>query len=126
MLASLLALMGMLGGLAALASEMPALLAVPLSVLSLGHGVALARREAKRAPSLLVVGRGVAWLDGRRIGELTLDWRGPLAFLRFREGNGPWRRLVWWPDTLEVRSRRELRLAIPVQATAQSTRSMAS
>ena len=36
MLASLLALMGMLGGLAALASEMPALLAVPLSVLSLG------------------------------------------------------------------------------------------
>lgn len=118
--------LGLLAALALLASELPSAISVPLAMLAVGHGVQLARREARRPAHALAIVRGQASLDGERIDDVVLDWRGPLAFLRFRDRGGSLRRLSWWPDTLDARTRRELRLAIPVQAAAQLPRSMAS
>lgn len=126
LLAWSLASLGVLGALSVIASEMPPAGAIPLALASTGYGLALARRESRRPAHLLVVVRGQATLDGQRIDEPVLSWRGPLAFLCFRDARGYRRRLAWWPDTLDVTARRELRLAFPVQAAAQPPRSMAS
>jgi toxin CptA len=119
-------MLGVLGAAGLLGCELPFVMSIPLAVLAVACGVTLARREAGRPVHSLVVARGLAKLDGQRIEDLVLVWRGPLAFLRFREEGGRVRRLAWWPDTLDTRMRRELRLAIPVQTAAQQPRSMAS
>jgi hypothetical protein len=48
-------------------------------------------------------------LDGQPIGDVTVDWRGPLHVLSWREEG----RMVRWmafPDVLDSGARRELRL----------------
>ena len=103
----------LLGAMSLLASGMPRLLAVALSLATLGHGAWLVRAQARQPR------RQVAWpsegpviLDGVSIDAASLQWRGPLAFLRWRGRDGRWHRLVRWPDTLAPRARRELRLAV--------------
>jgi toxin CptA len=54
-----------------------------------------------------------------------LQWRGPLAFLRWRDSDGRMHRLAWWPDVLPVAARRELRLAALDGAGAVPAASMA-
>ncbi|MFC3551785.1 hypothetical protein ACFOLC_12280 [Lysobacter cavernae] len=99
---------------------------IPLALLALTYGVWLYRRELRQAPQVLVIaGSATATLDGEAITELRLHWRGQLAFLRFREREGRLRHLSWWPDTLDTHARRELRLAVPVEAQARPPRSMA-
>ena len=124
-----LVLMGLLAGLSVIASEMPLAWSVPLALLAAGDGVRQARRELARPARWLVAGTADTLpgptLDGQPISELTVQWRGPLAFMRFRDADRRWQRLAWWPDTLDSRGRRELRLAIPVQATAHPATSMA-
>ena len=109
-----------LGALAAVSLWLSALsqwLAAPASLLALGYGAWLARREFRREPFVL------AWRGGASEVELNFagrrqSWsapqvqlRGPLASLSARDGQGRRRRVHWWPDTLPSASRRALRLA---------------
>jgi toxin CptA len=107
-----LCVLGVLGVFSLLASEMPPALAWPLALLAIGEGIRLARRHLRAPPRMLVWPcAGMPMLDGVVLCEPELRWRGPLAFLRWREPGGRVQRLTWWPDVLSMRGRRELRLA---------------
>ncbi|MEZ0472104.1 hypothetical protein [Luteimonas salinilitoris] len=126
-LLAILAVMTPLAAFAVLASEMPRLVAWPLALAALGHGLALLRREARR-PARSFVFAGAAApvsLDGKPVMDVTLRWRGPLAFLHWRDPRGRAQRLAWWPDTLPPARRRELRLAAPDPQAARRAASMA-
>lgn len=108
-------------------SDLPAAWAWPLAVPVLAFGMRDARRY-RRLPacSLLVpAGRGAVQVDGRRIECLQLQWRGPLAFLDWRDGDGRGQRRVFAPDTLGAAGRRELKLAMQRREAAAGTASMA-
>ncbi|WP_434990639.1 hypothetical protein [Xanthomonas melonis] len=61
-----------------------------------------------------------ASVDGERMEDLRVRWRGPIAVVSW-QGRGNRRiRLHFWPDTLSATQRRELRLA--AQAHAISSR----
>ena len=64
-------------------------------------------------------------LDGEAIHDVAVQWRGPLAFLSWRGTEGRVHRLSWWPDTLAVGPRRELRLAAMARLPSRPARSMA-
>lgn len=127
LLVSGLLLLAMAAAASVLASEMPRLAAWPLASAALGYGVWLAWRESRAERRWLVVASGdaVSTVDGRPAAGLTVRWRGPLAFLHWRDGDGRSRRLVFWPDTLPAPRRRELRLAAPMPVAARSRASMA-
>ncbi|QQP97615.1 hypothetical protein [Lysobacter enzymogenes] len=124
-LAAALVLIGLLAAFAVLACELPPPLAWPLAALAAGWGTALARRELRRPPRRLRFAGARAWLDDAPIAQLRLHWRGPLARLEFRTGDGRRGRLLWWPDRLDAHGRRELRLAATVVLPASSPRSVA-
>ena len=92
-----LATMAALAPFAVLASEMPRALAWPLATAAAAHGAWLGWREARKPP------RTLAWPPA----EATLQWRGPMLFLRSPAGH-----LSWWPDTLDERTRGDLRRAM--------------
>jgi toxin CptA len=108
-----LALLGMLAMLSILSSEMPRMAAWPLALSALVYGLWRAWRES-RSPARqfhFAGGELPATLDGAPIESVTVQWRGPLAFVSWRGRDGVHRRLSWWPDTLTAVRRRELRLA---------------
>ncbi|MBP3985418.1 hypothetical protein J5837_13480 [Pseudoxanthomonas helianthi] len=120
------ALAGAILGLAVLAafsvqaSEMPRPLAWPVALFVLAWGGWRARRELRRARREWVFPGSDApvLLDGEPVAAVQLEWRGPLAFVRWRARSGRVGRLSWWPDTLPAARRRELRLAaLPGKAT---------
>ena len=114
LLQALLILLGVLGAISVLASEMPRPFAWPVAIVALGYGGWRARREGRKA-------RLAFWfpgndrtptVDGEPMMEARLQWRGPLAFLRWRgRDDGRCRHAAWWPDSLSAAQRRELRLA---------------
>ncbi len=109
-----------------LVSDVPPALAWPLVVLVLGEGVRLLRGHL-RAPArqlCIPAGRAAASCDGLRIDGLRLRWRGPLAFLDWRQ-DGRQHRLVLWPDVLDAPGRRELKLAMQKREAAGGGPSMA-
>ena len=111
-IAALLAL-SVLAPLSVLASEMPRAFAWPLAVAACATALWRARVEARRSPRLIVVdGDGQATVDGVVVSGLRVDWRGPLAFVAWREDSGRIARGSFWPDTLDAVGRRELRLAV--------------
>ena len=113
LLAALLA-MTALAPLAVLASEMPRMAAWPLAVLALAHGLLQCRREWRRPGRLATFDGGrCVLLDGVALADARVHWRGPIAVLAWRDGEGRRRHLAWWPDTLPAARRRELRLAAP-------------
>jgi toxin CptA len=120
------ALLGVLGAVSVLSSGMPGPWAWIMASAALGWGLVSARRCSRRRPRLL------AWsadaiqptLDGQLLAHARLHWRGPLAFLSWREG-GHRNHLSWWPDTLPPAQRRELRLAARGPQTAVQARSVA-
>lgn len=121
-----LLLMTALAPVAILASEMPRPAAWPLTLLACACGVVIARREARRPPRTLhFPGNGRVEVDGQGVEDFELEWRGPLAFARWRDAQGRVQRLAWWPDTLPPAARRELRLAAPATHTARRAPSMA-
>jgi len=67
---------------------------------------------------------GTVSLDGRRLDDARLHWRGPILRLDWREA-GRGYALLWWPDTLPPARRRELRLASAALAAPPRTESMA-
>ena len=126
-LALLLTLLGTLAAVSAVASELPASVSLPLAVLSMASGIGLARRETLRPACSLVIPAddSAATVNGATVDDLQLQWRGPLAFLQWRDADGRRQRLQGWPDNLDARGRRELRLAVAARVPAGSLRSMA-
>ena len=118
-------LLGMLAAVALLTCELPYAWGVPAALLALGYGALLAKREASRPARHLVIAGTGASLDGQAVRDPLVRWRGPLAFFDARDGEGRRLRLSWWPDTLPPARRRELRLAMAVQAAASSVPEMA-
>lgn len=117
--------MGLLAAFALLTCEIPYHWAVPMALMAMAYGALLARREAsKPARQLVIAGTGTT-LDGQAVHDPFVRWRGPLAFFEARDGEGRRLRLSWWPDTLPSARRRELRLAMAVQAAASSAPEMA-
>ena len=111
-IAALLALSA-LAPLAVLASEMPRAVAWPLALAACATGLWRALVEARRPARLIVVdGDGQTVVDGTAVSDLRVDWRGPLAFVAWREASGRIARGSFWPDTLDAAGRRELRLAV--------------
>lgn len=117
--ASLIA-MGCLGAIATLASGLPPTAGGLLAAASLLGGYLAAVREG-RAPARTLVWDGhasVVRVDGVAVAEPALAWRGALAAVSWRDATGRRQRLLFWPDVLDARRRRELRLAAgPVSAS---------
>lgn len=83
-------------------------------------------REAKQPIWPVVIDSdGVATIDGEVVDALRVDWRGPLAFVVWRDADGRMRRRSLWPDALSATQRRELRLAVRSGGDVQPPPSMA-
>ena len=125
--AACLWVLGLLSGVAVVASELPWGVSYPLAAAAVSHGALLAWRELRRPPVELMIpfdGKD-ALIDGEAVPELELQWRGPLAFLRWRNPQSGRRYVQGWPDNLDAAARRELRLAMEARTPARSPRSMA-
>ncbi len=122
-----LLLLAALSPFAVLASGLPRAAAWPLAATALGYGVLGAMRYRRQPARQLVIGGhgGEPSLDGLPLRQARLRWRGPLAFLSWRDGRGRIRRLHWWPDTLPAARRRELRLAAAALADDRPASAMA-
>lgn len=75
--------------------------------------------------SLRIVPGATAQCDGEPMDALRVQWRGPLAFMAWRDRQGRVQRRVWWPDVLDAARRRELRLAMQRCETAPRAASVA-
>jgi len=120
-------LLGVLAAFAAVASEMPRAWAWPLAATAAIYAVLLARAQARK-PTQAWFWPGndrQATVDGSPAWEATVAWRGPLAFVRWRDAAGRRRYAIWWPDTLPPARRRELRLAATSARASPSGASMA-
>lgn len=119
--------LGLLAAFAAIASELPWMVAVPLACAAILYGEWLARRERRREVAEIVIApnEAVPTIDGSPMEDLQVQWRGPVAFLRWRDEQGRSRYLQGWPDNLAPGERRELRLAMAARAPAHSPRSVA-
>jgi len=113
----------MLIALAALAplalwlSALPANLRATAMLVSAALALLAARRESRRPSRHLELSAdGEARIDGQPAQALAAEWRGPLAVLRWRDGQGRVQRFALWPDTLPAPQRRALRLALDAQA----------
>ena len=124
-LAGTLALIGLLAAVAVRASEVPSFLSWPLAVAAALYGAWLTRRELRAAPQRWVVSNEAVSAGGAALDAASLQWRGPLAVLRYRDGDGRLCHRVWWPGSLNAAGRRELRLAWAVQTPTPEPRSMA-
>ena len=125
LLQAALASIGFCACIALWLSELPMIAtvcAMPLVIAATGHRIAVERRAPVRA--LVIDAAGAAHLDGIVLDTPQLEWRGPLAILRWRDGRRA-RRLLWWPDTLPPPARRELRLAASALVTRPTPDSMA-
>lgn len=118
--------MAVLAPFAVLTSEIPRWAAWPLAACAAGYGAYLAWREARQPVRKVVVGsEDPATIDGQVVEAMRVDWRGPLAFLAWRDADGRLQRRSLWPDTLSAAQRRELRLAVRAIGDGQSPPSMA-
>lgn len=119
--------LGALAAAAVIASEVPVGVAVPMACAAVVYADRLARREAGRPRHALVVpaSDAPATADGAAVEGMHVQWRGPLAFVRWRDGAGRMVRVQGWPDNLGAVSRRELRLAMAARGPAHSPRSVA-
>ena len=125
LLGCLIALIGVCACIALWLSELSmsaAALATPVVLAATLWRILRLRRESPR--ELVIDSAGHFHLDGVRIDALALEWRGPIAVLRWKERSRA-HCLIWWPDTLPPGSRRELRLAAPATVTRPAADSMA-
>lgn len=119
--------LGLLGACSVLASEMPRAAAWLIAAAAIVYAVLLSDRHL-RLESVPVVwnGRtGTATIDGVETGEASLQWRGPIAFLHWRDGARRRRCLAFWAHILDPKARRELRLAAGPAAASRRESSMA-
>jgi toxin CptA len=119
--------LGVLGACSVLASEMPRTAAWLLAAAAMVYAALLSERHL-RLGKLPVVwnGRsGTATIDGLATDGASLQWRGPIAFLHWRDGARRRRCLAFWPDALDPKARRELLLAAGPPAASPRGASMA-
>ena len=104
---------GVLASISILASNMPRPAAWLLAGCVLVHAARLALRQSRLPVQVLVFpGNELPVLvDAVPVQQVDVQWRGPLAFVSWKGGDGRRKRLSWWPDTLPSSRRRELRLA---------------
>lgn len=126
-LAAGLLILSILAAFAALASGVPQPAGWLLALAAPAHGAWLTRRYLRQPVRRFEFAGQDApvRVDGRQASDASVTWRGPLAFVRWRDRAGRSRRLAWWPDTLAGPERRELRLAAPVRRAAQRAASVA-
>lgn len=119
--------LALLAPFSVIASDLPRIWAWPLASLAAAWAIFDARRYRAMPSQRIVVpaGRGAATCDEARIEELQVHWRGPLAFLHWRDAAGKRRRVAFWPDTLAVGTRRELKLALQRREAATGTAKVA-
>ena len=117
----------LLAPLSLTATDLPRIVAWPLALAALAWAIFDARRYRMRAVRRLRIpaGSGAADCDGERIDALELGWRGPLAFLSWRDAQGRQLRAALWPDTLPAGMRRELKIAMQRRHAALEGPSMA-
>ena len=120
-------LLAMLAPSCLLASDLPRAWVWPLAAIAGMFGIRDAWRYGRQPTCQLLIpaGRGAASCDGGRIERLLVHWRGPLAFLRWRDGDGRNRRCVFAADTLSAPARRELKLAMQRREAAAEPPSVA-
>jgi toxin CptA len=112
--------------LAVLVSAMPRWIAWPLAVFGVAAGLRMAWRESTLPVLGVVVDvDGMATVGGAPVDAFRVDWRGPLAFVVWRDSDGRFHRRSLWPDTLSSAARRELRLAVREGGDGQAPPSMA-
>lgn len=114
-------LMVALAPLSVLASDLPRGWAWPLALAATVYAVRQARRYAAQ-PALALV---LPACGGTTVRHLRVEWRGPLARLEWSDPDGVRQRRLFWPDTLDARARRELRLAMMRREPAPDARSVA-
>lgn len=118
--------MAVLAPFAVLSSQLPHWLSWPLALLSIAIALRRARSEAGASVHAIVIdAEGVVSVDGQRVEAFRVDWRGPLAFVSWRNTEGRTVRRSLWPDTLTPALRRELRLAAVHRGDGQTPPSMA-
>ena len=124
---SALLMLAIVAPVATLGSEMPRWLAWPLGAAAFAYGAWLAWRESSMTGRTLVFPPAFepVTIDGHAVDDVQLHWRGPLAFVRWRDGQARIRRLAWWPDTLLAGQRRELKLAMQAREAAHPSISVA-
>lgn len=110
-----------------LASAMPRPIAWPAAVAA----ALIAYRQYehyRRLPKsrLRVCAEGPLQLEGVSYAHWKLHWRGPLAFIHWRDERGRLHARSFWPDTLPPALRRELRLATPAVAAVSPAVGMAT
>lgn len=110
-----------------LASDLPRAWAWPLALIAGLVGTRDAWRYRRQSPRHLVIpaGRGAPTCDSVRVEGLLVHWRGSLAFLRWHDGDGRTRRVVFAADTLPAPTRRELKLAMQRREAAAGSPSVA-
>ena len=108
-------------------SDLPLAWALPLAALAAAVGARDAWGHGRQPVALLVIhaGRGAPTCDAEPVERLLVRWRGPLAFLRWRDRGGRTRRVVFAPDTLAAGARRELKLVMQRREAAAGGPSMA-
>ena len=121
-----LLLLAVLAPAAVLAGEMPRAAAWLLATAAAVQGLHLAWCERLRPRRRLeFTGDGRLFVDGSEVAAVRISWRGPMAFLSWRDGGAARRHLAWWPDTLAPAGRRGLRLAAAALPAARAGPSMA-
>ena len=109
------------------ASDLPGTLAWPLAVIAFVVGFRDAWRYRRQEPIRLLIpaGRGPPMCDAERMDALLVHWRGPLAFLRWRDREGRRQHCVFAADTLSPMGRRELKLVMQRREAAAGTPTVA-
>ena len=102
-------------------SDMPRIACSIGSALVLAYAGWLLHREAHRPDCVLSwLGGDAPWqveCDGRTesLRIVGASFRGGLVALALADADNKSRRYLWWPDTLDARGRRALRLAMRVE-----------
>ena len=108
-------------------SDMPRIACVIGSALVIAYAGWSLHRESRRRDCVLGWPGGDApWqveCDGRAesLRHVGASFRAGLVVLVLAEETGRTRRYVWWPDTLDARDRRALRLAMRAKETVTPT-----
>ena len=108
-------------------SDMPRLACGIGSALVLAYAGWLLRRESRRPDCVLSwLGGDAPWqaeCDGRTesLRFVGASFRGGLVALTLADADDKPRRYLWWPDTLDARGRRALRLAMRVEIITTPT-----
>ncbi|HVJ36675.1 MAG TPA: hypothetical protein VM687_02605 [Stenotrophomonas sp.] len=114
----------LLGAASLYLSALPPWPTLAAVVMLAGVGAVQARRLARQRPRILSIpwGDAPACVDGLPVAELRVEWHGPLAWVSWQRGPGRRQCLMFWPDTLPPRRRRELHLAARQRPVTQSAR----